>query len=318
MSERFVQTNGITLHVTELGSGKPVVFCHGFPHTSFVWHRQLEAVAAAGYHAIAPDLRGYGRSSAPDDVSAYSNAESVADLLGLLDDIGAEKAVFVGLDFGAVLVWELALRAHERVEAVIVCNNPYLGRAPRRPSDMWRRIAEKHFLHLHYFQEPGVADKELAEDPRDFLARVYYALSGDYHYLDVWKHPSEGTGYLDALPKAPPLPWKWLSVDEFDILATEFERTGFTGGLSWYRALDVNWELTEHLTDTKVEVPAFFLWGERDCDMEGFSGPDPIGAMRTKVPDLREVVMIPGAGHLVQMERSDEVSKHLLEFLSAL
>ena len=317
-TERDIQVNGITLHVREQGTGAPVIFCHGFPHTGFVWHRQLQAVADAGFHAVAPDLRGYGGTDIPADVRDYANAESVKDLIGLLDEMGADQAVFVGLDFGAVLVWELALRAPERVRAVIVCNNPYLGRAPMQPSLMWERMARKHFLHIHHFQEQGPADAALAENPRAFLERVYFALSGEYHYLDTWQFPSEGTGYLDVLPAAPPLPWSWLSSDEIELIASDFERTGFTGGLSWYRALDVNWELTADYERAQVQVPAFFLYGERDCDMEGFSGPDPIGMMRALVPDLRAADMVPEAGHLLQLEKTDDVNALLLKYLASL
>ncbi|MEU3010615.1 alpha/beta fold hydrolase [Nocardia asteroides] len=305
------------MHITEQGQGYPVVFCHGFPHTGFVWHRQLAAVSAAGYRAIAPDLRGYGRTEAPADVAAYTNEAVIGDLLALLDDIGAAKAVFVGLDFGAQLVWELALRAPERVEAVAVLNNPFSPRPPRAPSEFWTKAAQRHFLHLAYFQEPGVADAELAARPREFLARVYYSLSGDYHYLDTWKNPP-GLGYLDVLPQAPAMPWTWLSEAEFDTLATEFERTGFTGGLNWYRNLDRNWALTEALAGAKVKVPTYFLYGANDPDMEGFSGRDPLATLRANVTDLRTVVEVPDAGHLVQLERTDAVDTFLLGALREL
>jgi pimeloyl-ACP methyl ester carboxylesterase len=151
LRHRQVPTNGIELHVTEQGEGPAVVFCHGFPHTSFMWHRQLPAVAAAGYRAVAPDMRGYGRSSIPASVDEYTNVLAIADLMGLLDDLGEDSAVFVGLDFGAALVWELALRRPDRVRAVVVCNNPYVGRGRKRPSEVWARMAQSHFLHLHYF-----------------------------------------------------------------------------------------------------------------------------------------------------------------------
>ncbi|WP_431971717.1 alpha/beta fold hydrolase [Nocardia sp. bgisy134] len=306
------------MHVTEQGSGHPVVFCHGFPHTGFVWHRQLAAVAAAGYRALAPDLRGYGRTEAPDDPAHYTNEAVAGDLLGLLDDIGAERAVFVGLDFGAALVWELALRAPERVAGLIVLNNPYAPRPPRAPSELWAKAAARHFLHLDYFQRPGVADAELGARPREFLARVYYSLSADYHYLDTWRFPAEGTGYLDVLPEAPALPWRWLSEDEFDTLAADFERTGFTGGLNWYRNLDRNWSLTADYADARVTVPTYFLYGERDPDMEGFSGRDPLGTLRAYVSDLRAVTKVSDAGHLVQLERSDEVNALITAHLADL
>ncbi|MFB8002475.1 alpha/beta fold hydrolase [Nocardia sp. NPDC056000] len=317
LTHRTVDTGEIRMHVAEQGQGYPVIFCHGFPHTWFMWHNQLEAVAAAGYRAIAPDLRGYGRTDAPAGLESYTNAAVIGDLLFLLDDIGADKAVFVGLDFGAQLVWELSLRAPERVAAVAVLNNPFSPRPHRAPSAFWTRAAEKHFLHLSYFQTPGIADAELAADTRGFLARVYYSLSGEYHYLDTWKNPP-GLGYLDVLPEAPPLPWSWLSQEEFDTLVADFERTGFTGGLNWYRNLDRNWELTEAFADAKVSVPAFFLYGEKDPDMEGFSGRDPLATMRAGVPDLRTVIEVPAAGHLVQLERPDAVNAFLVDTLQAL
>lgn len=317
LTHRFLDTGEVRMHITEQGQGYPVVFCHGFPHTGFVWHRQLAAVSAAGFRAIAPDLRGYGRTEAPADVAAYTNEAVIGDLLALLDDIGAAKAVFVGLDFGAQLVWELALRAPERVEAVAVLNNPFSPRPPRAPSEFWTKAAQRHFLHLAYFQEPGVADAELAARPREFLARVYYSLSGDYHYLDTWKNPP-GLGYLDVLPQAPAMPWTWLSEAEFDTLAAEFERTGFTGGLNWYRNLDRNWALTEALAGAKVEVPTYFLYGANDPDMEGFSGRDPLATLRANVTDLRTVVEVPDAGHLVQLERTDAVDTFLLGALREL
>jgi pimeloyl-ACP methyl ester carboxylesterase len=317
-SHRQVSTNGISMHVAEEGDGPPVIFCHGFPHTWYVWHHQLPVAAAAGFRAVAPDMRGYGRTDAPAGAASYTNENAIGDLMGLLDDLGAEKAVFVGLDFGAALTWELALRRPDRVRAVVVFNNPFLGRGRRRPSELWAKMAETHFLHVEYFQEPGPADEELNTRPREFLSSVYYALSGDYHYLDIWKNPAQGNGYLDVLPKAPPLPWRWLSTADFDVLAAEFERTGFTGGLNWYRALDLNWELTEPYAASNVEVPTFFVYGERDCDMEGFSGPDPIGTMKTRVPDLRAVEAVAEAGHLVQMEKPAEINALLTRFLRSL
>nr|WP_280401591.1 alpha/beta hydrolase [Nocardia carnea] len=310
-THRFIDTGGVRMHIAEAGGGDPVIFCHGFPHTWYVWHRQLAAVSAAGYRALAPDLRGAGRTDAPAAIDDYTNAAVIGDLLALLDDIGAEQAVFVGVDFGAALLWELGLRAPERVRGLVVLNNPFAPRAPKRPGYYWAKMAERHFLHLQYFLEPGVADAHLAEQPREFLARVYYALSGDFHYLDVWQNPP-GTRYIDALPEAPALPWSWLSAAEFDTLAADFERTGFTGGLNWYRAIDRNWELTEEYARAAPAVPVYFAYGEKDPDMEGFSGRDPLDTMRAALPDLRAVQRIPGVGHLVQLEATGAVNDFLL------
>ena len=164
-----------------------------------------------------------------------------ADLTGLLDHLGEESAVFIGLDFGVFAIYDLAFRAPQRVRAIIGLENPATPHNPQLPPLVEaRQWALNHFVHIHYFEPCGPADAALAAQPREFLTGVFYALSGDYHYLDVWKHPP-GTSYLDALPQPPPLPWKWLSELEMEFFVSEYARTGFTGGLNWYRAMDLRW-----------------------------------------------------------------------------
>ena len=317
VTHRMLQVNGIQMHVAEAGDGVPVIMCHGFPHLWYSWRHQLPAVAAAGWRAVAPDLRGYGHTDAPASAQAYGSPQVCGDIIGLIDAYGAERAVLVGLDFGAQLVWETALRSPDRIRAVVVLNNPYTGRPSRRPSEAFARVAERHFLHLHYLQQDGLADAELAAHPEEFLARVYWALSGEGAYFDVFKHPAAGRGYIDVLPPAPPLPWSWLTSAELGYFVSEFSRTGFTGGLNWYRAIDLRWEQTAELGSTPVSVPVYFLAGEKDVDLAGFSGRDPLERMRSLLADLRELVIVPGAGHLVQLERAADVNAHLLRFLSS-
>jgi epoxide hydrolase A/B len=310
--------NGLRMHVAEAGTGVPVIMCHGFPHLWYSWRHQIPAVAAAGWRAVAVDLRGYGHTEAPQPVQAYGSPQLCGDIIGLIDAYGVDRAVLVGLDFGAQLVWETALRFPDRILAVVVLNNPYTGRPSRRPSEGFAHVAERHFLHLHYFQAAGPADAELAARPGEFLARLYWALSGEGAYFEVFKHAAAGHGYIDVLPPAPALPWAWLTGAELDYYAGEFGRTGFTGGLNWYRAIDLRWEQTAELGSAEISVPAYFLAGEKDVDLAGFSGRDPLERMRSLLTDLRELVIVPGAGHLVQMERPAEVNAHLLRFLSAL
>jgi pimeloyl-ACP methyl ester carboxylesterase len=317
-SHRYARINGIRMHFVEQGAGTPVILCHGFPHFWFSWRHQIPVIAQAGWRVIAPDMRGMGQTDAPAEVAAYDVPHITGDLLGLLDAIGEERAVFVGLDFGAFAVYDLAFRAPERVIAVIGLENPAAPHNPAMPPlAEYAEMAKKHFVHIHYFAPCGPADIALDAAPREFLSKVFYALSGDYHYLDVWKHPP-GTTYLDALPEPPPLPWSWLTELELEFYVSEYARSGFTGGLNYYRSMDLKWASRKPFEGLTSPVPAFFIGSERDCDLEGFHGHDPISLFRAQFPDLRRVEMIAGAGHLMQMERPREVNVLLLEYLSAI
>ena len=315
-TERVVTVDGFRWQISELGDGPPVVLCHGFPGLGYSYRHQMRALAASGYRAIAPDMPGYGGTDVPRDIDDYTN-ERVSDaLIGLLDSLGHERAVFVGHDFGAPVAWTVALRHRARVSGLVLLAVPYApDRFPLRPSELYASMARKHFLHIHYFQEPGVADRELDADPRGFLHQLFYALSGAYRYLDIWQHPSDGNGYLDVLPEAPPLPWSWLTEDEFDHYVEVFTRTGFTGGLNWYRAYDANWERSRNLAGADIEVPTLFVAGAHDPVLT-MSGAQALDRMRDTVPDLRGLHLVEGAGHFVQQERPEEVNELLLTFVA--
>lgn len=307
--------NGIHTHYVEQGSGLPVVLCHGFPHIWFSWHRQVSALAEAGFRVIAPDMRGMGQTEAPPDPEDYGVGPVTDDLVGLLDHLGLERAVFAGLDFGAFAIYDLALRHPDRVIAVIGLENPAAPHNPDEPPlSEYRRIADQHFLHIEYFREPPRADRELAADPRRFLQQVFHALSGAGNYFDCFKFPP-GTAYMDAMAEAPPLPWPWLSELEMEFFVSEYSRSGFTGGLNWYRSMDIKWHDRKPFEGVQSAVPAYFIGSEHDADLEGFHGDDPIGLMRAIFPELREVRMIPDAGHMVQLEASDEVNAIMKAYL---
>lgn len=312
-----VTTAGVRLRITECGEGPAVVLCHGFPGLGYSFRHQLRALADAGYRAIAPDMLGYGGSDAPTDVREYAYDRISAQLVGLLDALGLETAVFVGHDFGAASAWNVAIRAKERVRGLVLLSVPYdPDRSPTRPTELYATMASLHFLHIHYFQEPGVAERELDPRPREFLARLFHALSGAYRYLDVWKHPSEGNGYLDVLPPAPES-FPWLTDAELDHYAEVFRETGFRGPLSWYRAFDANWELGSEFVGARIEVPTMLVAGAEDAVI-AMRGEKAIARMRKFVPDLRGVHLLPGAGHFIPMERRDDVNRLLLDFLRAL
>ncbi|MEU5841043.1 alpha/beta hydrolase [Rhodococcus sp. NPDC047139] len=313
---RRLEVDGFTWNIHDHGDGPAVVLCHGFPGLGYSFRYQFSPLAAAGYRAVAPDMPGYGRTDRPEALEDYTNVAVTDRLVRLLDALGIDRAVFVGHDFGAPVAWTMALRHPDRVTGLVLLAVPYApDRMPARPSELFRAMADTHFLHLHYFQEPGVAEAELDPRPREFLQRLYFALSGGYRYLDVWTHPSEGRGYLDVLPVAPDLPWSWLSDDELAYYVDEFARTGFGGGLSWYRAYDANWETSRPYEGANVRVPTLFVAGDRD-PVIAMSGRSAIERMRAAIPDLRGVHLLEGAGHFVQMERSGEVNDVLVRFVS--
>jgi pimeloyl-ACP methyl ester carboxylesterase len=342
ITHQMVETNGIRLHIASAGEGMPVVFCHGFPGLWYSWRKQLEPVAAAGFRAIAVDQRGYGRSDRPVDPAEYDANQVMDDMIGLLDALGAEKAVFVGHDFGAQQVCNLAVRHADRVAGVVIMACPYdfdlAGRAGQgskataeqrgmewgggmRPTEAFALAAKQHFLHLHYFQDIGPAERELGGNPGEVLKRLFWALSGEGDYKDYVNHPSEGTGYLDVLAPAPDLPWRWMSEADIAYYAQEFAQAGpdlaFIGGLNSYRAADRNWELGEPWADANIEVPALFIAGAQDIVLQMIA-PDALDTQRQRVPDLRGTVLIEGAGHFVQMERPEETNRALLDFLVTL
>jgi pimeloyl-ACP methyl ester carboxylesterase len=315
MSERVIRTNGIDMRVVEEGSGPLVVLCHGFPELSHSWRHQLPALAAAGYRAVAPDMRGYGGTGRPAEIEAYDILHLTGDVLGLLDALGEERAVLVGHDWGAPVVWNLSLRAPGRVRGVAALSVPYSPRSERPPTQVWRHVFADTWFYILYFQEPGVADAELGRDPATTLRRLLCAIDGEAsaERLGPLAGARDGRGLVERLPDPDRLP-DWLPRADLDHYVSVFTRTGFTGGLNWYRNFDRNWELTPELAGARVEVPALFIAGEADPVLAMV----PPASMDGTVTDLRDVVLIPGAGHWVQQERPAEVNAALLAFLAGL
>jgi pimeloyl-ACP methyl ester carboxylesterase len=340
IEHHLIDTGEIRLHAAICGEGPTVVLCHGFPGLSYSWRQQLPALADAGWQAIAVDQRGYGRSDRPVEPMAYDANHVMQDMLGLLDALGHEKAVFVGHDFGAQQVCNLAVRHPSRVAGVVIMSCPFdfdlAGRGGRgraggtgdgafatglRPSEAFAAVAQHHFFHMHYFQAVGPAERELGARPREFLQRLFWALSSRGELARYQDFPSEGTGYLDVLAPAPALPWPWMNEADLDHYVNEFMREGadlaFVGGLNSYRVADRNWELGEPWADHGIDVPALFIAGADDIVLK-MVGDGAIASMRRRIPDLRNIVLIPGAGHFVQMEQAEATNSALLDFLSGL
>jgi pimeloyl-ACP methyl ester carboxylesterase len=296
MTARTVQANGVELSVIDEGEGPLVVLCHGFPELAYSWRHQVPALTAAGYRVLAPDMRGFGKSSAPQAVEAYDVVTLCADMTGLLDELGEQQAIFAGHDWGAHLVWQLAVLAPERVRAVAGLSVPFVPHAPAAPISIMRRHLGEDF-YIVWFQQPGVADEALAR-------HVRRTLTTSRQWTTDWALEDGSEPRLPA----------WLSEHELAVYVEAFERTGFTGGLNWYRNMDRNWELTEPVAERRVLQPAMFLTGELD-PVRRFM---PAEAMHGWVNDLRAEIVVAGAGHWVQQQAPGEVNAALLEFLSGL
>jgi pimeloyl-ACP methyl ester carboxylesterase len=312
--ERTVETDGATLHLVDAGEGPLVVLSHGFPELGYSWRHQVPALVDAGYRVLVPDQRGYGRSSQPGATEDYDIAHLTGDLVALLDDVGAERATFVGHDWGALVVWSLALLHPARVDGVVGMSVPFVPRGPAPPVTILRQLFGEAFFYMLHFQEPGVAEADLGRDPATTMRRLLCAAGPeDGAGIDPAAFAPDGRGFVDRIPEADGLP-DWLTQAELDHYVAEFTRTGFRGPVSWYRNLDRNWELTAHVADAHVEAPSLFIGGSRDPVL--IMTPPSIGADR--LADHRGDVLVDGAGHWVQQQSPTEVNAALLAFLDGL
>ena len=312
----LLQANGLQHHVVEAGAGPLVLLLHGWPETSRCWRHQMDALAVAGFRAVAPDVRGYGDTDAPADVPAYRMTELVADAVGIVEALGEQQAVVVGHDWGASIAWECARMRPDVFRAVAALSVPLTPRPKAPPTQILGKRFDGSFFYMLYFQQPGVAEAELERDVRRSLRLIYYAASGDAQTPGLgfaFKPP--GSGLLEGMIEPPALP-QWLTEDDLDALAGAFERSGFRGPLNRYRAMDLDWTESEASAPALVTVPALFVAGDRD--MTVMLASNAMERMREQVPGLRRVVMIPDAGHWIGQERPNEVNEALLSFLRSL
>jgi pimeloyl-ACP methyl ester carboxylesterase len=319
-THRFIETNGIRMHVAQQGEGPLVLLCHGFPESWYSWRHQLSALAAAGFHAVAPDMRGYGQTDCPAAIDQYTLLHLVGDMVGLLDALGHETAVIAGHDWGAPVAWHAALLRPDRFRAVIGLSVPFIPRGSEHPSKSFPESDDTVF-YQSYFQSPGVAEKDLEQDVHLTMRRLLYQASGDAPRPAI---KSEQPGHVFMVPRKggmmatwanptslPP----WLTETDLEIYANQFKRTGYRGGLNWYRNIDRNWELMAPFADLKITVPALLIAGDRDIVL-AFRGMDQIVANLSKyVPKLQRTLILPGCGHWTQQERPSEVNEVMLEFL---
>jgi pimeloyl-ACP methyl ester carboxylesterase len=318
----FVETNGIRMHIAEAGVGPLVILCHGFPESWYSWRHQLAALASAGFRAVAPDMRGYGKTDRPEAIDQYTMFHLVGDIVGLVDALGESTAVVAGHDWGAPVAWHAALLRPDRFRGVMGLSVPFRPRGSVRPTTVMPQTEEAVFYQL-YFQEPGVAEAELERDTHATVRQLLVGGGGDGSTPPggggLAGMVRKGAGFLGPKGGRPPssLP-SWVTEADIDFYAAEFKRTGLRGGLNWYRNIDRNWELLAPWKGAKVMIPGLYVAGDQDLVVR-FPGMDKfLPNIREVIPNLRKTMMLPGCGHWTQQERPNEVNTAMLEFLATL
>lgn len=336
---RTIRTNGINMHIAEAGEGPLVIMCHGWPESWYSWRHQLTALADAGFHAVAPDQRGYGQTDAPYPVDQYTQLHMTGDIIGLMDALGQETAVIAGHDWGAPVAWNTAMLRPDRIRAAIGMSVPFSprgstaerqgdGRATAaldmggttRPTDAMKAIFGDRFFYILYFQTEHIAEHEFARDPERFMRLVLFGASGDapVRAADLVSGsglPPNTAFFLDQMQEPEALP-AWLTQADIEFFAGEFRRAGFRGGINWYRNIDRNWELFAPFAGLKIHQPSLFIAGDRDVVVA--MNPASFQTLKDALPGLRKQVWLPGCGHWTQQERPAEVNAEMIEFLNGL
>ncbi|MGB0922281.1 MAG: alpha/beta fold hydrolase [Alphaproteobacteria bacterium] len=311
---KYCDTNGIRMAYYEAGEKSdkpPVILCHGFPEIAYSWRHQLPALAAAGFHAIAPDMRGYGKTDQPDAITDYDMQHLMGDLVGLMDHLGYDKAIFCGHDWGGFVVWQMPLYHADRVAGVIGVNTPFMPRSPMDPIELMR-MAMGEDMYIVAFQEPGKADAILNADPGKALRFFYRKSALTLKEFEALPQDQQSLAMLVALQESPESEWTGsplLTEEEYQVYLEAFESKGFTGGINWYRNFTRNWEMSEGVTD-HVPMPSLMISAEDDIALR----PQMADGMEQFVPDL-EKHLIPACGHWTQSEKPDELNALMMDWL---
>jgi pimeloyl-ACP methyl ester carboxylesterase len=311
-STRTISANGIDIFLREAGEGPLVLLCHGWPELSYSWRHQIPAIAAAGYRVAAPDMRGFGQTSAPADVAAYSIFDHVGDMVALVEALGEKQAVIIGHDWGAPVAWHAALFRPDIFTAVAGLSVPPPFRGRGRPLDTLRDSGITNF-YWQYFQTPGVAE---AEFERDVALSMRTLLGRGFSDPSASLFVEDGKGFLGHPRADLPLP-DWLSEADLAYFSEAYRQSGFRGGLNWYRNIDRNWELTAPWQGAQIRQPSLFIAGSRDSVITGLIGAKRVADLERVLPGLRRKLIIEGAGHWIQQECAAEVNAALIAFLKA-
>jgi pimeloyl-ACP methyl ester carboxylesterase len=309
-TSRIVSVNGIEMFLLEQGEGPLVILCHGWPELSYSWRHQIPAIAEAGFHVVAPDMRGFGRTGAPDDIEAYSIFDLVGDMVALVAALGQKQAAIIGHDWGAPVAWHAALFRPDLFSAVAGLSVPPPWRGRGRPLDSLREAGINNF-YWQYFQSPGVAESEFERDVgltmRTLLGRGFSDPAASLFVED-------GKGFLGDTSIERPLP-DWLGEADLAHFIEAYRKSGFRGGLNWYRNIDRNWELTAPWQGAQIRQPSLFIAGSKDSVITGLIGAKRVAELERVLPNLKQKLIVDGAGHWIQQECPDQVNAALIGFL---
>ncbi|KAK4264238.1 hypothetical protein QN277_025446 [Acacia crassicarpa] len=313
IQHRTVEVNSIKMHVAEKGEGPVVLFLHGFPELWYSWRHQILFLSSRGYRAVAPDLRGFGDTDAPASISSYTVLHMLGDLIALLDSMAVDEVFLVGHDWGALIGWYLCMFRPERVKAFVCLSVPILRRHPQvKTLDGFRALYGDDY-YICRFQEPGKIEAEMAEVGTEYVLKNLFTTrktgppilpKGEY-----------GTGFNPDTPQDLP---SWLSEQDLAYYVSKFEKTGFTGGLNYYRNFNLNWELTAPWSNVQVKVPVRFITGELDIVYTSIGIQDFVhgGGFKELVPNLEQVIVQKDVGHFNNQEAAGEVSNHIYDFIN--
>jgi pimeloyl-ACP methyl ester carboxylesterase len=317
---RVIDSHGVKLRIAEMGEGPLVILVHGWPESWYSWRNQISILAKAGYHVVAPDLRGFGHSDKPPAVDDYNILHLTNDLVAITDAMGEKRAVLVGHDWGAGIAWNAILLHPERFRALVAMSVPYRPRPAEPPISTLKKLHGDNFYYVLYFQQPGVADQEFDADPKKTLRRIYVLYGGHGTPVDppaVTDPKMAAGGWLPRIGEPQHLP-SWLKHADLDYYAREFAYAGFRGGLNNYRNYDRNWELTPQLAGATISAPVLFIAGEDDPVIRGHTAESLTTMLKVTVKDLCGVTVLPNAGHWIQQECPAAVNTALIRFLGEL
>ncbi len=314
---RMIKSNGINMRIAEMGEGPLVILVHGWPESWYSWRHQLPALADAGYHAVAPDMRGYGKTDAPGEVEDYDTVHLTGDIVGIIDALGEKTAVVIGHDWGALVAWDCMLLHPDRFSALVAMSVPYSGRSSESLIVTLERAFGDNFFYILYFQDYGKAEAEFDADPRGILSGMYLSPDSSREKPVLTDPKMSAGGWIPRMGAPKGLPG-WLTQADLDYYVNEFAEAGFRGGINYYRNFQRNWEITPQLAGVTIEKPVLFIAGEKDPVIGGADEAMLTATLSRASKDLRGVKLLPKIGHWVQQEAPDDTNREILSFLKGL